>query len=232
MGAKIALLERKATFDTVIVDMAAGAHLAPAFLELSPSGQPPVLIDHEGPSGLHPLAMFEQLAVLSHLDANATRLQLDGPNFVPQTPCNIPLTFQWVAWTRAHLSPAIEGLLLHGKILAPGSRSAASFGQAKQQLKDVVALLEVQVPAPGSFMNRDRLHPGGDTGTFSAADLALVSNLTYARLLPQTEKILEASPNVLAYVGSIEARAPFQTALRGVTLPGTPGEVIPPIELP
>jgi len=233
MAAKVALLERNAVFNTITVDMANGGHQTAAFLALSPSGEPPALVDTAGPSGLHPLEMFEASAVMSHLDANVQRLNLGGANFIPQTPCNIPLTHQWVAWTRVHLAPAIEGLLLHGKILARANRSATKFGAALQQFRAAVAVLETRVPAPGTFMNRDILHPGGgDKGTFSAADVVLASNLTYGRLLPQTSPVLDGSPSVLAYLGSIEARPAFQAALKGISLPGGGGQPPDPIEPP
>jgi glutathione S-transferase len=232
-AARVALLELNQAHEVVTVDMAAGAHKTAAFLALNPTAEPPVIVDTEGPDPSHNLVAWGALGVGAYLDARKTRLGLPGAPIIPQPPCNYPKTFQWAEWVAANLTIPMNTVLLHAKIKPAGDRDRAPFGAAIQALKAALATFERTnaAPNPGQFLNRDIEHSTPDNGIFSFADILFGSTMTYARLFPQTERVLGDAPRATAFLGSLEARPSFQQAFKGVTLSdgGTPP---PPIEPP
>jgi glutathione S-transferase len=225
---RIALLELNEDFEMVTVDMSQGQHKTREFRKLNPEREPPVLVDDNDPGG-HELVVWEPLGVAMYVH---TRANLSSPNdtLFPTSPCNLPLTLQWAQWSAVNLTLPMERLLLHGKILPEAERNKERFDRNLQKIDRTLKILDkVALTKPGAFINRE---PGnaGDEGQFSIADIMIGSTLTYLRLFPEGEAVLNGHPNVKAYLETLEARPSFQAAFGGVTLP--PPNQVEPIQPP
>jgi glutathione S-transferase len=198
-------------YELINVDIAAGGTRTPAFLALNPQGELPVIKDTDvlGNNSGHTLVVWEGLGIVGHLFEKGNRLGQPTDVLFPGSPCEFPRTIQWASWSRHHLTPQIETLLLHGRILSGAARDATKVGPALQSFRAAIAVLEGQVPNPGGFINFDPQHP---TGKYSFADTILCASLTYARGIPQTRHTFNDFPRVNAYLQSIEARPAFQAA--------------------
>lgn len=216
-AARIALLEQGDAHEIVTVDMSARAHRDPAFLALNPQGEPPVLIDTNGPNG--ELKVWETLAVARYIHDKRVGGSTGGPILWPPDPGDIPPTFQWAAWTQIHLTPLMERMLLNGRIMPRTDRDVSDMRPALRRFRRSLELLEQNVPTGTAFMNRTAAHPAG---TFSFADITLGATLSFARLIPPLELTLNDFPRTRTYVERLETRLSFRTALGGVTLPPAP----------
>jgi len=217
-AARVALLEAGGPFEITTVDISAGQHNTPSFVAMNPTREPGVLVDDDGPDAGRELVMWGPLSIPSYLDANRARLNLPGAVMIPTSPCNYPLSLQWANWAAMNVLGPMQTVMLHGKILHPTRRRGPAFRAAKRTLRRSIELLNTQAPDPGQFINREKDNPQGDSGIFSIADAFIASGLTYARLFPAGQAVLDNMTRTNAYLASIEARPSFQTAFGGITI--------------
>jgi glutathione S-transferase len=191
----------------------------------SPFGAPPVLKDSNDPGG-HPITLFGATGVASYLNELAKLQQ--KPVFIPPTPCNLPLSYQWTELATSTAFPLIETITRHGRSLSTPQQRKAAFGLAVQGMKDLMTTLENKVFTGQKFLvSHDGQNP------FSLADIALASALTYVRILPAARRIeLDDFPKTKVYLEGIESRPAFRAVFEGVTLPKSPQEPPPPLEEP
>jgi len=95
----IMLEETGLPYRLIPVDISAGAQLEPAFLELSPNGRMPALLDPDGPDGA-PVAIFETGAILQYLGDKAGQ-------FYPADRRARSSVEQWLFWQCAGLGPMV-----------------------------------------------------------------------------------------------------------------------------
>jgi len=220
-AARVALLEQGDACTLKNVDIAAGGLANPEFLKLSPTGTLPVIVDDAGPGGIY--STWDAMGVAAHLHNKRIQGQ-QSPVLYPVCPDGIPPSYAWTSWALSHLTPAMETLLLHGKILTGNARDQAKMGPALVMFRDGMAALERHIQA-SSFVN---YLPSKQNGLFSFADAVIGSTLTYGRLIPQLKMKLDDYPKAYAYLQGLENRPSFKTAFAGVTLAAAP----PNIEFP
>ncbi len=203
------------------VDMAAKEHRKPPFLALNPQGEPPVLVDDVGLSG-HEYRVWDVIGVAAYLH------QLDAtPLFIPPI-CNMPVGFQWAAWSHTQLVEPVQALVAEWKLSGPNGADAGQVARLVKRLERSVGILEGALPKSGGFANWDFNHAPPDNGVFGIADVMIGSALTYTHRIATTTFDLGQFPTTAAYLAALEARPSFQSVFKGVTL-GTP---IPPKDMP
>ncbi len=80
------------------VNIGRGDQLSPSFLEISPNGRMPAIVDHEPLGGGAPLTIFESGAIMMYLAEKAGR-------FWPQEPHYKYDVVQWILWQMANQGP-------------------------------------------------------------------------------------------------------------------------------
>lgn len=93
----IALEEMGLPYTLHLVDITAGDQRHPAFLEISPNGRMPAIVDPDGPDGA-PIALFESGAILQYLAEKTGRFGGDTPR------ARWAVT-QWLMWQMGGLGP-------------------------------------------------------------------------------------------------------------------------------
>jgi glutathione S-transferase len=204
-------LKEQVDYDLQTVDIAAGGTKTPAFLKLNPEGELPVAkfanVDGNGTE----LVAWEPIAITSHFVVQALLQNLPPPAACgPVNPCEFPHTYKWSSWSRRHLGPPMETMLLHGLILPQNQRKPEKMKPALKKFEKKVALLEAAAPGQGAFLNGD---PNTNTGgSFSIADAFACSILTFGRGIPKALFDYAQFPKLNAYLQSIEARQSFTHA--------------------
>lgn len=98
----IFLEEAGLTYDLILIDITRGDQKRSDFLEISPNGRIPALIDRRSGGSV---SVFESCAILLHL-AESTGL------YIPQDPQTRRHAIQWLFWQAAGLGP-MAGQLSH-----------------------------------------------------------------------------------------------------------------------
>jgi GSH-dependent disulfide-bond oxidoreductase len=95
----IALEELELPYRIVRVDLGTGEQKRPEFLEISPNGRIPAIVDPDGPSG-RPIAVFESGAILFYLASKTGK-------FLPQDVRDRWTVMQWVMFQMGHIGPML-----------------------------------------------------------------------------------------------------------------------------
>lgn len=149
----IALMEMRLPFDIISVDLERGEQRTPEFMQLSPNGKTPAIVDPIG-RGDMPVTLFESAAIVVYL-AEKTGM------FLPAEPTRRASVLAWTFWQMANLGP-VAGQAWHfarrrheeayatQRFIAEGrrlwrvmeSRLAASpyLGDAEFSIADIVTL--------------------------------------------------------------------------------------------
>jgi glutathione S-transferase len=153
-----------------------------------PLGRVPVLDDGD-------VSIFESGAIVEYIMARygdgGLKPAVDAPEF--------PEYLQWFHYCEGMVMPPINTIMVHTVLLPPDRRDEKVLGQAQRLLSRSVA------PVESALEGREYL-----IGNFSAADVMLGHAIFMANRLGQVSDEL---PNLKAYVGRIEARPAFQTAI-------------------
>ena len=153
-----------------------------------PLGRVPVLEDKE-------TSIFESGAIVEYVMARygdgGLKPAVDAPEFAEY--------LQWFHYCEGMVMPPINTIMVHTVLLPPERRDQTTLEQAQRLLSRSVA------PINEALTGRDYL-----VGTFSAADIMLGHSIFMANRLGQ---VSDEMGNVKEYVGRIEARPAFQTAI-------------------
>jgi glutathione S-transferase len=115
--------------EVVDVDLNAGQHNTPAFLEVNPNGQVPVL-DDDG------LILFESLAINLYLAK-----KYGGPLTAASLKEDALIT-QWSFWAAKEVEDVLITILVNRMMLPEPDRNPAAADAAERQLQKPLAVLE------------------------------------------------------------------------------------------
>ena len=156
--------------------------------ERHPLGRVPVLEDGE-------TSIFESGAIVEYVMARygdgGLKPAVDAPEFAEY--------LQWFHYCEGMVMPPINTIMVHTVLLPPERRDQTTLEQAQRLLSRSVA------PVNEALAGREYL-----IGAFSAADIMLGHSLFMANRLGQ---VSDEMANVKDYVGRIESRPAFQTAM-------------------
>lgn len=129
MAPHIVLHELGLPFTLRLVDRAANAHKAPAYLALNPNGQIPVLRDGE-------LVLYEAAAICLHLADRAPAAGLLPPPGSPQR----AQAYKWLVWMTNTLQARLMHYFYPERLVEAGNSAGAEQVRARAQA-DVGAML-------------------------------------------------------------------------------------------
>ena len=93
----VALEEMELPYTVRIVDIGKGEQFAPGFLEISPNGKIPAIVDTEGPGG-KPISVFESGAILIYLGEKSGK-------FWPRDRRERIAVLEWLMFQMSHFGP-------------------------------------------------------------------------------------------------------------------------------
>ena len=140
--------------------------------------------------------LFESKAIMSYIDA-----AFPGPKFMPSDPEAMALTEQWIAFTnhkidRSMVRDYVVQYRFADKEKGPDRvRIDQSLADIGKQARIIDAALAKTGFLVGSVL--------------TMADMTLLPMLYYTRMLPEGKAILEACPNVVAYIDRLSTRPSF-----------------------
>ena len=183
-----ALQELQVPFESVVVDLQAGEHRKPAFLQLNPAGRLPVLVDGD-------LVLTESVAIVVYL---ADKFPDKG--LMPQDPQERAQALKWLLFAATELEQPWWRVAKHTNLYPPELRIPADIELAR---KDFAPMAQVM----GQHM-RDREYVIGSH--VSVADFVLAYTLDVANEL----KWLSDCPGLVAYIERMYRRpnAPLRVA--------------------
>ncbi len=185
----MALEEAGASYEIVPVDLLKGEQKKPEYLKLNPNGKVPTLVDGD-------LVMWESIAILLYLAE-----KFPSASLLPLTAMDRARAFQWMVWQTTTFGAPV-GLLFRQMRFTPEDRRDPNvLEQAQTTIRQNLEILAL------GLEGQDYL-----AGTFSAADIAFLPNLSMlvdlqAPLAPVLEAYyqrLSARPSwkkVVAYKG-------------------------------
>ncbi len=153
-----------------------------------PLGRVPVLDDGE-------VSLYETAAIIEYVmekyGDGGLKPPVDSPLFAEY--------LQWFHYSEGMVMPPINTIMVNTVLLPPERRNEEALGQAQRLLSRAVA------PVDAALEGREYL-----VGDFSAADIQLGHALFMSNRLGQVSDELK---NLKAYIGRIEKRPAFQTAI-------------------
>ena len=173
------------------VNIQKGEQHAPAFLEISPNGRMPAIVDHEAEDG--PRSVFESGAILLHLAEKAGR-------FAPNDPAGRTALMEWLFWQVGNLGP-MAGQLSHFVNYAVGEHPYSHERYAGEYAR-CLGVLERRLQGRAYILGDD----------YSIADMASWPWVLIAKPLGQA---LDDFPNVARWRAAIKDRPAVR---RGVDL--------------
>ena len=120
------------SYQTITVDLAAGAHRAPEFLAVNPNHQVPVLIDG-------PVKIFESNAILRYLCQ-----QYGLSDWYPAEPGKRALVDQWLDWNQCRFSPVVMDIVLN-QVFSKENGDAEAIRRGKALLPELSDILTSQI---------------------------------------------------------------------------------------
>ena len=150
----IMLEECELPYRVLPVRIGRGDQFKPEFLELSPNGRIPALVDHEPGPGESPLSVFESGAILIYLAEKAGR-------FLPSERRQRMAVLQWLMWQMGGLGP-MAGQNGHFLLYAP-ERIDYAIDRYGRETRRLYGVLDRQLAKTGSFVTGE---------TYSIADIA------------------------------------------------------------
>lgn len=167
-------------FDAVKVDMKAGDHLRPEFLELNPAAKLPVLVD-DG------MVLTESVAIVLYLAEKYPEAGL-----LPRDPAARAQAYRWLLFTATELEQPLWRMARHGFVYPEEKRSPADIQLAREDFKPMAEVMERHL--------RGRSFVVGDAAT--VVDFVLAYTLDWANI----EELLEDFPVLKAYLEKMYRR--------------------------
>ena len=174
------LQELGSDFEAVSVNLVAGAHRAPEYLELNPAGKVPVLVDGD-------LVLTESVAIVLYLaEKHADR------GFLPPEAQLRAEAYRWILFAVTELEQPLWRIARHTALYPEQDRLPADIELARRDFLPMAAVLEHHM--------KDRIYVVGDRVT--AADFIIAYTLDWAGEV----KLLDECPALRSYVERMYAR--------------------------
>jgi glutathione S-transferase len=174
------LQELGSDFEALPVNLQAGAHRDPQYLELNPAGKVPVLVDGD-------LVLTESVAIVLYL---AEKYAERG--FLPDDVQLRAETYRWILFAVTELEQPLWRIARHTTLYPEADRLPADVLLARRDFLPMAAILENHM--------KDRIYVVGDSIT--AADFVVAYTLDWAG----EAKLLGECPALRAYVERMYAR--------------------------
>jgi GST-like protein len=191
----IALEEMGLDYEIVMVNILEDEQTKPEFLEISPNGRIPGIVDHDAAG--ERVVIFESGAILQYLGRKSGL-------FYPTGEAKRPWVDAWVFWQMAGLGPMTGQVTWFKRALTKPGRDPRECSYAidryTREVKRLYGVLERQLTG------RDFI-----CGDFSIADMA---SWPWVHLYHSYAGNLEDYPAISAWHGRIEARPAVQRALK------------------
>lgn len=174
------LQELGVAFEAVSVNLAAGEHRRPDFLDINPSGKVPVLVDGER-------ILTESAAIVIYLAE-----KYPDRGFIPS---ELPLRgefFRWILFAVTELEQPLWRIAMHTTLYPQEGRSPAEVALARRDFLPMAAVLEKHM--------KGRTYVVGDQVT--AADFVVAYTLDWAG----EAHLLEDFPTLRFYLERMYAR--------------------------
>lgn len=183
-----ALQELGLEFEPVTINLKAGEHRSPEFLELNPAGKLPVLVDGG-------MVLTESVAIVLYLAGEYGNRVL-----LPETAEACAQVTRWLLFAATELEQPLWRIARHQWLYSEERRVPADIPVARQDFLDMVAVLD------GHMRNRDFVVGDG----FTAADIVVAYTLDWANEI----EFLERFPRLRDYMERMYARdaAPVRIA--------------------
>ena len=174
------LQELGVDFEAVSVNLAAGEHRRPEFLELNPAGKVPLLVDGD-------LVLSESVAIVLYLGEKFPDRGLVPADLRLRADC-----YRWMLFAVAELEQPLWRIARHTSLYQEQDRLPADLVLARRDFKPMAAVLEAHMTG--------RAYVVGDRVT--AADFVVAYTLDWAG----EAQLLEDFPTLRAYVERMYAR--------------------------
>jgi glutathione S-transferase len=178
--ARWTLQELGVDFEPVTVNLPAGEHRRPEFLEVNPAGKLPVLVDGD-------MVLTESVAIALYLAEKYPERGLLPADLRARAQVN-----RWLLFTATELEQPLWRIARNTFIYPEDQRLPADVQIARQEFKTMAAVLE-------EHMNGRRFVAGEG---ITVADLVLAYTLDWAN----EEKLLDGFPRLHAYMERMYAR--------------------------
>jgi glutathione S-transferase len=188
----MALAEKKAEHELVILDFAKGDHKQPANVARQPFGKVPS-IEHDG------LTLFESRAIARYIDA-----AFPGPSFVPTDAKDRALVFQWVCVEQGEFYTTAHPLgfeLVVKSMLGMGDPDPARVESLRAAVAPVFAVLDRALEGKSYLVGEQ----------FSLADMVFMPDLELLHAAGEGARIAKFS-NVARWWKTISARPAWLAA--------------------
>ena len=143
------------------------------------------------------LELFESKAILSYIDA-----AFPGPKFTPSDPEQMALTEQWIAF----INHKIDRSMMRDYVV-PVRFADKSKGPDTARINGALADIEKQTALLDGAVAKTGYLAGG---RLTLADITLLPMVYYTRMLDEGKAIIDACPNLVAYIERLSALPSFQ----------------------
>jgi len=195
-GLKVRLFleEAELAYRTIPVSLSRGEQLRPEFLEISPNGKIPAIVDHAPRGGTAPLKVFESGAILLYLAEKTGR-------FMPTDFEGRMDVLQWLFWQVGGLGP-MAGQIGHFNVFAP-EQVPYAIDRYTRELRRLYGVLDRRL-AGRAFI----------AGEYSIADIA-----SYPWIVPHAAhgQDLDDFPHLKRWFEAITERPGTRATYDGVT---------------
>jgi len=178
--ARWTLQELGVEFEPVTVNLMAGDHRRPEFLNVNPAGKIPVLVDGD-------LVLTESVAIVLYLAEKYPEKGLLPADLVGRAQAN-----RWLLFAATELEQPLWRISRHTSIYPEDERLPADVALARQEFKEAAAVIEEHL--------QGRQFVVGDPAT--VADVVLAYTLDWASEL----QLLDAFTTLRSYMERLYAR--------------------------
>jgi glutathione S-transferase len=178
--ARWALQELGVDFEPITVNLIAGEHRCPPFLEINPAGKIPVLVDGD-------MALSESVAIVLYLAE-----KYPGKGLLPTDLRQRAEVNRWLLFTATELEQPLWRISRNTALYPEEQRQPADVVIASQEFRDMAAVLDKHMQGR-QFVVGERL---------TAADLVLAYTLDWANQF----HLLADFPRLLDYMERMYAR--------------------------
>src|SRR5580698_5747187 len=127
--ARWTLQELGVDFEPIVVDLVAGEHRKPEFLQVNPAGKLPVLVDGD-------LVLTESVAIVLYLAEKSP-----SGGFLPSGLEARAHVYKWLLFTATELEQPLWRIARHTAIYPPDKRLPADVPLARQDFTDMAAVM-------------------------------------------------------------------------------------------